>query len=96
MSLGRCMGDWLEDTSEGAAFVAQKMVDARQAPRVVLREMQGFVRGLSDEIDLVAEGVRARAAGAAASRARPPSPPSSNTGGKVPRETPAPGRKGRA
>lgn len=78
MSLGRCMGDWLADTLDGAQFVAQKMEEARKAPRVVMREMQSMARGLMDEVDGAAQ----------AQRAAPSSPPSSNTGGKVPRGNP--------
>ena len=66
VSLGRCMGDWLADTIEGAQFVTQKMVEARQRPRLVMREMQSFVRGLQDEIDQVLEESRSGQARAAA------------------------------
>ena len=91
MSLGKCMGEWLGDTIDGAQFVAQKMEDARKAPRVVMREMQAFSRGLLHEVDVVSAQVRSgqpvpdakrqpRSGGSGALR-----PPSSNTGGKVPR-----------
>lgn len=92
MSLGKCMGEWLTDTIEGAQFVALKMQEARKAPRVVMREMQAFARGMVSEVDEVAAslrpglprtGVRQASAGQAV-----PVPPSSNTGGKVPRKNP--------
>ena len=88
MSLGKCMGEWLGDTIEGAQFVAQKMEDARKAPRVVMREMQAASLGLLQEINATAATVR-QAGAASAARPRPvvPSPPSSNTGGKVPGKT---------
>lgn len=96
MSLGKCMGDWLADTAEGAQFVAMKMAEARRAPKTVMREVQAMARGLVDEVDAQMEQIRKkslvdsrtpdaqhrRAAGGKAS------PPSSNTGGKVPRENP--------
>jgi len=90
MSLGKCMGEWLTDTSEGAQFVAQKMEDARKAPRVVMREMQAFSKGLVTEVDQLADEIRRGGPAVDAKRqpqARPGrvSPPSSNTGGKVPR-----------
>lgn len=89
MSLGKCMGEWLADTIDGAQFVAQKMQDARKAPRVVMREMQAFARGMVSEVDSMAADVRRTGAqGAAAPRSSHPSPPSSNTGGKVPRANP--------
>lgn len=45
MSLGKCMGDWLADTAEGAQFVAMKMEEARKAPKTVMREFQAMARG---------------------------------------------------
>jgi hypothetical protein len=89
LSLGKCMGEWLGDTIDGAQFVAQKMQEARKAPRVVMREMQAFSRGLVSDVDAAAAEVRRTGTqGAAAPRSAQPSPPSSNTGGKVPRENP--------
>jgi hypothetical protein len=98
LSLGKCMGDWLGDTIDGAQFVAQKMEEARKAPKVVMREMQAFARGLMHETDQLAASLRERPPAADAKRqqqgaARAPSPPSSNTGGKPPtRNTPKRGR----
>jgi hypothetical protein len=51
MSLGKCMGDWLADTAEGAQFVAMKMEEARKAPKTVMREFQAMARGLVEEVD---------------------------------------------
>ena len=87
MSLGMCIGEWLTDTIDGAQFVAQKMAEARKAPRVVMREMQAFARGVVDEVDGLAAEVRRAPSGPAAQRQGPtvggaPSPPPSNTGGK--------------
>lgn len=91
VSLGRAMGDWLADTSEGAQFVAHKMEEARKAPRVVMREMHAFAKGLVDEVESTIEEMR-RPAGrpdARSAAARPVagqhSAPSSNTGLKSPR-----------
>jgi hypothetical protein len=93
ISLGKCMGDWLGDTIDGAQFVAQKMEEARKAPRVVMREMQAFAKGLSVEVDATVSAMRRRPGPASPDQAaRPPSPPSSNTGGKVPRGNPAKGK----
>lgn len=89
LSLGKCMGEWLADTIDGAQFVAQKMQDARKAPRIVMREMQALSRGLVEEVDAtLAEVRRSGQQSAAAARSAHPSPPSSNTGGKVPRGNP--------
>lgn len=90
MSLGRTMGEWLSDTVEGAQFVAQKMEDAKRQPAIVMRELQGMLTGTRAELDALAVQMRRERGGLtgtrAAGAARPaPSPPSSNTGGKVPR-----------
>ena len=91
MSLGKCMGEWLTDTIDGAQFVALKMQEARKAPRVVMREMQAFARGLVSEVDEVASSLRSGLPRTGASQAPAgqtvPSPPSSNTGGKLPGKT---------
>lgn len=50
VSVSRCMGDWLADTADGAQFVAQKMQEARKAPKQVMREFQAFALGLHDTI----------------------------------------------
>lgn len=84
-SLGRTMGDWLGDTIEGAQFVAQKMVEAKSQPAILMREMQAMARGLSNEVDSVMEHVRRTGRGALATPPAAARPPSSNTGGKVPR-----------
>jgi hypothetical protein len=95
ISLGKCMGEWLGDTIDGAQFVANKMEEARKAPRVVMREMQAMAHGLTAEIEADMQRVRARTA----SGSPPPpargssSPPPSNTGGKVPRENPKKGAR---
>ncbi len=101
-SVSRCMGDWLADTAEGAQFVSMKMQEARRAPKTVMREMQAMAVGLHEEITSQigrrgqGGGTRTHAgASGDLAASSPPSPPSSNTGGKVPRENPsARGRKG--
>ena len=101
VSLGKCMGDWLGDTVEGAEFVARKVEEARKAPKRVLREVQAMTTGLHESIgqrmDAIGSGGRPLAGGPAANgaehlegiiqRAKRASPPSSNTGGKVPGKT---------
>jgi hypothetical protein len=92
MSLGKCMGDWLADTAEGAQFVAMKMQEARKAPKTVMREFQAMARGLVDEVDSTLDEIRRKSlVGDGQAKAQPrlagsgqALPPSSNTGGKVP------------
>jgi len=102
-SLSRCMGEWLADTIDGAAFVAQKMEEARAAPRMVAREMHAYALGLADETQSLIKAVKHKAAqtdraahgkrsAAAAGRSETPIPPPCNTGGKVP---PGKGKKGK-
>ncbi len=100
LSLGKCMGDWLEDTMEGAQFVAQKMDDAKRAPKVVMRELQALSKGFSEEVDSLAKqirqgrpadgAVRQPQAGAGGAAAAGLFAPASNTGGKPPTKTPKP------
>jgi hypothetical protein len=95
MSVSRCMGDWLTDTSEGAQFVMLKMEEARRAPKIVMREMQAFSRGLVEEVDSLADvmrkvpplGFRSRGA----TKAVPA--PSSNTGLNTPPKGPRKAKK---
>jgi len=103
MSTGGAIAGWLEDTLDAAQYVAQLMEKARAAPQLVAREMHAYALGLADEsgqllrdiadkakADRSAAGMRKRDDSGAVS----PSPPPSNTGGKVPRENPSPrGRK---
>lgn len=83
------MGEWLGDTVEAAEFMADKMEQARAAPRLVLRELHAYSLGLSEELSGVITKMRDKpgaGTGAEASAprlaARQVSPPSSNTGGK--------------
>lgn len=87
-SISKAMGDWLGETVEMADFMAEKMEQARAAPKVVMREMHAYALGLADETGALIERVREqgkkdRATGSAsASRGPLARPPSSNTGGK--------------
>lgn len=109
ISLGRCMGDWLADTLDGAQFVAQKMEEAKRMPRTVMREFQAMASGLheviSDDISRgvgkrdaavphPVDGTTAEAAAALIARSKRKAPPSSNTGGKVPGKTRKAGGRG--
>lgn len=94
MSMSRAMGEWLEDTSEAALFMASKLEEARAAPRLVARELHSYALGLADQTLQLIESVRAGTSGGGAATAaqqaagrRVPGgsiPPFSNTGGKGP------------
>lgn len=98
-SLGKTMGEWLESTLEGAEFMAGKMEQAKKAPQRVMREIHAYALGVSDETGTIIERMKAkgkeeRAALARDARVRSsatPYPPTSNTGGKVPKNTKNPG-----
>jgi hypothetical protein len=72
-SLSRSMGDWLQDTLEAADFAASMMEKARQAPKMVMREMHAYALGLADETGSLLERVRSgRSSGAPAGGAGAP------------------------
>lgn len=58
MSTGRAMGEWLSDTLDAALFMAEKMEQARAAPRIVANELHAYALGLADETSEVLERVR--------------------------------------
>jgi hypothetical protein len=93
MSISKAMGEWLGDTVEAAQFMAEKMEQARAAPKVVMREMHAYALGLADETGTLMESMRLKGAEARAELARDARaghrqpPPSSNTGGKGPKST---------
>lgn len=90
MSTGKSMGEWLSDTVEAAELMASTMERARAAPKIVTAELHAMMLGLTEQTKELSDkfskmGVAARSGDA--TRA-PPSvaiPPSSNTGGKLPR-----------
>ena len=102
MSVSRMMGEWLADTADGAQFVAQKMIDARKSPMLVMREMQAYAKGINDEVDKTIDQIRKGAAGgtrsgslATPSAAGKKQAPSSNTGLKSPKPPSKTAKKGK-
>lgn len=103
ISLGRAIGGWLDDTLEGAQFVAAKMQEARTAPQRALDDLKALGGHLATgDADTVLEAIQREAA--AARKGPPPrgvessrasageSSPSSNTGIKSPRSAPTQAR----
>lgn len=91
--VGRAMGDWLGDTLDAANYLSDTLVKARQAPRLVAQQLHAYAHGLTDEAGELLERVRKDPATRAPLRpaprggsgsAAPFTPPSCNTGGKVP------------
>ena len=58
MSLSRAMGEWLGDTVDAAQFMAEKMEQARAAPKIVMREMHAYALGLADETGALMERMK--------------------------------------
>lgn len=102
MSTGKAMASWLEDTLDGVSYMASTMERARAAPKIVAAELHAYALGLADETgDLMQKlrtmGLAGKGAGVAGARAPLPgqqpealSPPSCNTGGKLPKNTSRP------
>jgi hypothetical protein len=91
--LGRAMADWLQDTMEGAQFVAAKMEQARATPRQVMLEFRGLSVGLTEEADKVLEHLRNSPEGGFRAALAAANPPSSNTGVKSPPPSRKPGAR---
>lgn len=101
VSLSRCVGDWLRDTSEAAHLTTVKLKQVRTSPQ---EAFQAFNRAMAEDIPRTAEKIAQTAWGSAAGGRGgfPPaggtatggsadlpvfaSPPPSNTGGKVPQD----------
>lgn len=91
MPVGRAMAEWLGDTLEAAEYLADMLEKARAAPRLVAQELHAYAHGLTDETGALLQRIReeGKRAGRSRTRSGPAdpafSPPSCNTGGKVPR-----------
>ena len=99
VSLSRLVGDWLRDTSEAAHLTALQLQEVRKSPSeafmalVAPRVSPDLVRGLVEANGAVSRargGIPLAGGNASAGNGRVSvaSPPSSNTGGKVPRKNP--------
>jgi hypothetical protein len=100
ISTGRAMGDWLSDTLVAALHLADMMERARAAPKIVAQELHAYALGMSDETGDLLKRLREGGPGVASGHAQrvqerafdPLTPPSSNTGGKVPPKPKKPSR----
>lgn len=110
-SVGRCMGDWLDETREGLVPMIEIMERFKSGPRSAVQALQLHANALTDmAAEVVAEAMRidpetGSSAGTPAERGgRTPAPvftgkggltpPSSNTGGKVPLKAKKPKKSG--
>lgn len=86
LSMSRTVAEWLADTKEGAQMVVEQMQEAKSAPQRVLNNLLAASHSTRALI-LQAKGeVRTRDKEAATGARRGSSPPSSNTGVKVPQD----------
>lgn len=98
MSTGKAVAEWLADTVEAAELMASTMERARAAPKLVTAELHAMMLGMADQTKELqdkyakfkgpmtavpdsGDGKRSAAARAGTAAA---SPPSCNTGGKLP------------
>ena len=82
ISTGKAMGDWLQDTLEGALAMAEMLEKARAAPKQAVRQMHSYVLGLTDVTsELLADlSKRSRKGATAAGRHTPTSAGSAGEG----------------
>jgi len=93
-SVGRSMGEWLEDTVQGAVFLAETVEKAREKPRQAIQDLHGYAMAITSEtgsfLDRMRKGgvvgAEGTHEGGGAAPKEPLTPPSSNTGGKVPQK----------
>lgn len=48
LSVGKAMGEWLQDTLEAVESMAELMEKARSQPKLVARQLQGYALGITD------------------------------------------------
>jgi len=98
MPTGRAMGEWLGDTLDAAQYLAETLEKARAAPKLVAQQLHAYALGLTDETGALMARMREGGSGAVPGHAQqgperlphPLTPPSSNTGGKVPKNAKKP------
>ena len=82
LSVGKAMGEWLQDTLEAVESMADLMEKARSQPKLVARQLQGYALGITDLTNELMEDLR--------KRPMTVTPPVSNTGGKLPQNAKKP------
>lgn len=82
VSVGKAMGEWLQDTMDAALAMAELMEKAREQPKLAMREIHGYALGLTDMTQELLDGI--------GKASRKVTPPVSNTGGKLPQNTKKP------
>ena len=65
LSQSKAIGEWLADTVDAAATMADLMEKARQQPKLVAMELRGYALGLSDLTADLLEQVKGKSGAAA-------------------------------
>lgn len=99
-STGKAMADWLGDTLDAALYLADTLEKARATPKLVAQQLHAYALGLSDEAGTLLARMKKGELGPLPGHAQrgpeavraPLTPPSSNTGGKVPKTVKNPRR----
>ena len=87
-SVGRCMGEWLEDSVEAIQFMTQKIEEARAAPQKVMRELHAYALGITDKTETLLQSARTKAVNdrtAVRATGRSHAGPGGQKGGDLPR-----------
>ena len=92
MSIGRSMGDWLEDTVDAAEYTSQLVQRARAAPGQVSREVHALALGLADETGMVMKRIQEQGRAARTGRGAPAGSPEPSTPRLVIRGVKSPGK----
>lgn len=81
MSVSRCMGDWLRDTSDGAQLVSMKMQQVKQGSTDAIRDIHKVMEQGGDILDFISTiNQEAARSGRARGLSGSSPAPSSNTG----------------
>lgn len=81
-TVGRAISDWLSDTIDGAAAIADLVEKARKEPVAAMRQMHSYALGLGDMTTEILEGLRkATTKGPAKARQQPPAGGSAGAAG---------------
>ena len=85
---GRAISEWLTDTLEGAAAIADIVEKARREPIAAMRQMHSYALGLGDMTTEILEGLRkATSKEPAKARQQPPAGGSAGAAGALSADT---------
>ena len=87
-TMGRAISEWLTDTLEGAAAIADLVEKARREPIAAMRQMHSYALGLGDMTTEILDGLRkATSKEPAKARQQPPAGGSAGAAGALSADT---------